>query len=225
MSICVVAPMLNEIRFVRAWCENVTRYADEIWVMNTGATDGTLDILRQYRVNIHHWLVDSPYRWPEAKIRNCLGAFTKCDWIVYQDADELVGQDFIDAVPDLQKTRLPFVRFPQLHFWHSLKIIRVRSIRSYHDWRHFYPNGTKVKMYRRGCTWVGGDKENGCNPYLQYKNFGRWSQRLCWYTDIPFFHLHYLYGLKENDLERFTLDGTFRHYDGPLPEEVGWLKA
>jgi glycosyltransferase involved in cell wall biosynthesis len=215
--------MLNEMRYARAWLTNVQRYADEIIVCDTGSMDGTREFMEANHVKLFTWRVKDRYVWPEAQIRNHFATLTTCEWICYQDADELVGQDFIDALPKLQKTRLPFVRFPQISFWYGLHTIRARSLKSWHDWKHFYPNGTKTKLYRKECTWGSGAEINGCHPYLQYKDWGRWSQRLCKYTNIPFFHYHYAFGMRLNDLEGYTMEGRFVPFRGKHPEEVELL--
>jgi glycosyltransferase involved in cell wall biosynthesis len=220
MSVTVVAPMLNEIRFVKAWFKNVEKYADEIIVCDTGSTDGSLEFIEKAGVRVYQWTVKERYRWPEAAIRQLLTSLARTDWICYQDLDELVGWDFILGISDLTRTRLPFVRFPQLHFWGDLHTIRVRSFKSWHDFKHFYPNGTKTKLYRMGCTWKGGAKENGCNPWIEYKDWGILSQRICRYSKIPFYHFNHAFPPKENNMEWLTMDGKFKTYNGPLPEEV-----
>ncbi len=45
MKISVVMPVLNEVRFVRGWLDNVRKFADEIIVIDMGSTDGTFDYL------------------------------------------------------------------------------------------------------------------------------------------------------------------------------------
>lgn len=201
MTVAAVAPMLNEMRFVRAWCENVKTWADEAVVIDTGSTDGTVEVLQEYHVTLRHERIKGPFVWPEAQIRNAFTYLTRCDWLVYMDADELVGSEFIEELPDLLKARLPFIRFPQVPFWESADTIRVRTTRSLDEWRHWYPSGTKTKMYRRGsCWWRGGHAVNGCHPGLVYRDYGKWSQRLCRHSRSPFFHYHYAFPMKPNDL-------------------------
>jgi len=213
--------MLNESRFVRAWCANVRRWADDAVVIDTGSTDGTVETLESNGVKVYHEEVKTPFVWPEAEIRNRFRGLTLCDWIVYMDADELVGEKFIGELPVRVLERLPFVRFPQLTFWGGMDTLRVRTLRSFDEWRHWYPSNTKVKMYRRStCSWAGGHSVNGCNPYLRWRDFGKWSQRICAYSEAPFYHYHYAFPRKRGDLRAGGIDPAIRKYHGVHPTEA-----
>jgi len=226
MRVCVVAPMLNEIRFVRAWCQNVKRYADDVVVIDTGSTDGTVAVLMEEGIQVKKVLVFSPYVWPEAAIRNTFDLYTDCEWIVYQDADELVGDEFVNDLKRLRETRLPFVRFPQLPFWGGPDRLRARTLRTFDDWRHWYPNNTKVKMYRRGvCSWAGGHESSGCNPYLRYRKLGKWSQRICYYSQAPLYHYHYAFPMKPGDLRRGDTEAVTKPFTGTHPKEAYMIEG
>src|SRR5437867_11942666 len=128
--ISVIAPVLNEARFIRAWCECVTRFSDDIHVYDCGSTDGTLDILREYEIDVRYGNVAGDarnYMHREGDIINSLIDGCKHSWIVNLDADELVGSDFIEALPDLQRTKRIFIRLLWYHFWYSPNLIRVRQ--------------------------------------------------------------------------------------------------
>lgn len=225
MSVCVYSPMLNEIRFAKAWCENVTKFADEIIVVDTGCTDGTIEVLESYGVKILYSPVKKAYEWDQAKIRQLPSEHTKCEWIFYQDADQLIGKDFISAIPELQRRKLPAIRFKTIYFWGDLNHHRVRCFRSWNDWRHFYPNGGRNYLYRRETVrWVSYPKqEYGCGAHQSWRGFGRWSQRICSYSNLLMYHYHYAFALKDNDLSRGESAGKIAHFTGIHPEEIKYI--
>ena len=93
-------PVLNEIRFLQGWFDNVRKFADEIIVIDMGSDDGTYEFFEsQISVSLYQWWIKyKPYEWPEHKIRNKLIEASEGDWIVQLDADERVGDDFIESL-------------------------------------------------------------------------------------------------------------------------------
>ena len=51
MKICVYAISKNEEKFVKRWYESM-KEADEIFVLDTGSSDNTVDELRKLGVNV-----------------------------------------------------------------------------------------------------------------------------------------------------------------------------
>jgi glycosyltransferase involved in cell wall biosynthesis len=84
MSIAATVITKNEAAFIRACLDSLT-WADEIIVVDSGSTDGTVEICREYTDKI--MLTDWP--GPGAQ-RNRAAAMATSDWILAMDADEYV---------------------------------------------------------------------------------------------------------------------------------------
>lgn len=85
LTISACAIMKNEMAHVQDWLDNVRVFADEIIVVDTGSSDGTLELLRQ-----QHDVMLIEYQWHDdfAAAKNQALNVAKCDWIVFTDADE-----------------------------------------------------------------------------------------------------------------------------------------
>lgn len=84
-SISACAIMKNEINHVEAWLDNVRAFAQEIIVVDTGSTDGTMAFLaKQPDVKLIN------YEWQHdfAKVKNVALQEAAGDWLVFTDADE-----------------------------------------------------------------------------------------------------------------------------------------
>jgi glycosyltransferase involved in cell wall biosynthesis len=84
MSISVTVITKNEVAIIRTCLESVT-WADEIIVVDSGSTDGTVEICREYTDKII--LTDWPGFGPQKN--RALEMATK-DWVLSLDADERV---------------------------------------------------------------------------------------------------------------------------------------
>lgn len=224
MKISVICPMYNEARFVKAWLENVLRFADEVWIGLFDSNDGTYDIIRQYpdsRIKIRQLGKADPYNWQEGKVRNLLTYFCRGKWIMNLDADELLGDEFFDNYDELVNSKEKFIRFMQLPFWYSPNFIRVRQFKKDY-WRRFYPS-TQIRMFRNE-NWIRY-KEMGNHALLQWYGLGKYSPRLSTdnRTDIPFYHYHFCIEPKENENrnnERLESGIRLETYFGKHPEET-----
>lgn len=84
-SISACAIMKNEMSHVEAWLDNVRVFAQEIIVVDTGATDGTNEFLaKQADVKVIN------YEWQNdfAQAKNVALQEAIGDWLVFTDADE-----------------------------------------------------------------------------------------------------------------------------------------
>ena len=50
-KVCVYAITKNEEKFVDRWCKSMSE-ADEIYVLDTGSTDNTVELLKKNGVNV-----------------------------------------------------------------------------------------------------------------------------------------------------------------------------
>jgi glycosyltransferase involved in cell wall biosynthesis len=203
MRISVVCPVLNEIKFIKQWYKNVSQFADEIIVLDTGSTDGTPEWLEtKWNVYVERtWHIDEPYQWQEHIVRNSLIKATMADWIVPLDADELVGKTFIESLNYLDSALIH--RYLQIAWWAEGKV-RKRQIwplcerlegelRWLRNWRGMYPCYTP-RVFKRDDRIRYSKTGNHC--FIQYKNLGRLSYHIPGVTKthkkMPFFHYHYI---------------------------------
>ncbi len=220
-----MAPIRNEMPYLKAWCKNVERYADQVVVVDTGSTDGSREYLDDRGYTVLRCQISAPYEWLEASVRNMALQQCRGDWIVWQDADELVGGDFLSNIGGLEGSHFPFIGFRWLEFWHSPNLIRAwwpwrPSGRSGGDWKRYYPVEWRWKMHRR-------------LSHIDWRGEGNHA-RLCWcgmnvarlltrYTQIPFFHYHFCSGIeKEGSNRRDEGSGSIRlvTYFGSHPTDL-----
>ena len=224
MSLAVIAPMLNEERYVKAWCENVIRYADEVAVMDTGSTDDTYRILARYGVYICRAAERS-----EVTVRNHLLAWAqkRSDWILRLDADELmIAEDVLALKQELPYIKERFIFVPHLMFWRHSDMLRARQYdRHIEKARQFHPcylplfwkNDPRVQYvpYRGRTAW---------DSRMVYGRWGRIGPRLFGTRrEKPaMFHYHFLEHRADRlQADEFNEDGIHCvTYTGPHPEEV-----
>lgn len=84
MTLSVIVITKNEAHAIRACLESV-RWADEIVVLDSGSSDGTVDICREYTPHVH--MTDWPGFGPQ---KNRALALATGDWVLSLDADERV---------------------------------------------------------------------------------------------------------------------------------------
>jgi glycosyltransferase involved in cell wall biosynthesis len=85
ISTCVI--VRDEERRIPGLLENISKFSDEIIVVDTGSKDGTIRLLSQHpKVNLFH------FEWCDdfAKARNYSLEQATCEWILVLDADELI---------------------------------------------------------------------------------------------------------------------------------------
>src|SRR6266508_4617767 len=85
ISLCMIAK--DEARFIEDCLRAVEGAVDEIVLVDTGSTDGTVDLARPFGVSIYEfpWCDDFAAARNES-IRHATG-----DWILWLDADELLA--------------------------------------------------------------------------------------------------------------------------------------
>lgn len=86
MTLSVIVITKNEAHAIRACLESV-RWADEIVVLDSGSTDGTVDICREFTPHVH--TTDWPGFGPQ---KNRALALATGGWVLSLDADERVPE-------------------------------------------------------------------------------------------------------------------------------------
>ncbi len=84
----------NEERYLKDCLESTKNLVDEIVIVDTGSTDKTLEIAKEYNANIYRfdWINDF------SAARNFALSKSSGDWILYLDADERISINSIDEI-------------------------------------------------------------------------------------------------------------------------------
>ena len=99
----------NEARCIARCLKSIAPVVDEIIVADTGSTDGTIEIAREFNAKVSH------YSWIDdfAAARNFSLDQTTGDWILVLDADEFAGEnlgreirEFIHREPAIGRLRI-----------------------------------------------------------------------------------------------------------------------
>ncbi|MFV0518702.1 MAG: glycosyltransferase [Lachnospirales bacterium] len=98
ISLCMIVK--NEIKFIERCLENVKDYVDEIIVVDSGSTDGTLDILKTFSCKVYNFIWCDDY----AKARNYSISKATNDWILILDGDEIIKNFDKEKVRDFVTT-------------------------------------------------------------------------------------------------------------------------
>lgn len=105
MSITAIIPCYNEEKVIERALKSV-QFCDEILVVDSFSTDGTLDIARQYNARI----IQREYEY-SASQKNWAIPQAKHPWVVLLDADEWMGKPLQKEITDTVKSNPPEVAF------------------------------------------------------------------------------------------------------------------
>jgi glycosyltransferase involved in cell wall biosynthesis len=88
-SVAAVILTYNEEKNIEACLRSLTGFCEEIYIVDSGSTDETLDICRRYTDKIHsHPFIDCPSQWSWAMTNIPLG----CRWMMALDADYILTE-------------------------------------------------------------------------------------------------------------------------------------
>ena len=112
-KICVYAITKNEEKFVERWV-NSMKEADEIYVLDTGSTDKTVELLREKGVNV---VVEEikPWRFDVARNKSLELVPKDADICVCTDLDEVLESDWRDK---LENKYINGYRVNYTYNWH-----------------------------------------------------------------------------------------------------------
>lgn len=99
ISLCMI--IKNEEKYLTECLESVKNVVDEIIIVDTGSTDNSIDIAKNYNARIFsfEWIKDF------SAARNFSIAQATGDWILYLDADERLDQSSISELKKLTTTK------------------------------------------------------------------------------------------------------------------------
>jgi len=107
LTICLIAK--NEERFLGQCLVSVRGLADQIVVVDTGSTDRTVDLAREFGAEVHH------FAWTDdfSAARNAALSHARGSWVLVLDADEELPPDqHVHLLRDLDDTEAAAFRLP-----------------------------------------------------------------------------------------------------------------
>ena len=154
-KICVYAISKNEEKFVDRWV-NSMKEADEIYVLDTGSNDKTVDKLKKLGVNVSQENIE-PFRFDEARNKSLKLVPNDVDICVCTDLDEIFEKGWRNKLENLWKkdtTRLAYnynwklseEGIPEVNFY-------IEKIHSRNDYIWSHPVHEVLK-------YIGKNKEN-----------------------------------------------------------------
>ena len=98
LSLCMIVK--NEEAVLTRVLASAIQFADEILVADTGSTDRTVEIARQYTKHIYHY----PWNDDFAAARNFICEKVSTEYWMWLDADDIVPAESITAILKLKET-------------------------------------------------------------------------------------------------------------------------
>lgn len=98
-SLSLVMIVRNEEATLSRCLESVARLVDEIVVLDTGSTDGTIEVARRFGARI------GEYTWNDhfAEARNAALELSRTDWNLVLDGDEYITNDCHEAIREFMR--------------------------------------------------------------------------------------------------------------------------
>lgn len=105
VSLCLIA--LNEADNLKRCFQHIGSIVDEILVLDTGSTDGTLDIARQLGAKVF------AYKWDDhfGNARTYLLKEAKNDWVLWIDGDEYYPLKLTNEIQNVIKSNKEYVGY------------------------------------------------------------------------------------------------------------------
>ena len=148
MKICVYAISKNEEKFVERWVDSM-KEADEIYVLDTGSNDNTVEKLKKLGVNVTEKKID-PWRFDVARNESLNLLPKDTDVCVCTDLDEVFlpgWRNELEKIWDKDTTRIAYNynwlienNIPKVNFY-------IEKIHNRFDYRWTHPVH-EIKNYR-----------------------------------------------------------------------------
>ena len=114
VSLCMIVK--NEERVLRRCLDSVKDLVDEIVIVDTGSTDSTREIAREYTQKVYDfvWIQDF------SAARNFAFSKATCEYIYTADADEVIDEENREKFRILKESLLPEVEIVQMYYGNQL---------------------------------------------------------------------------------------------------------
>jgi len=153
-SVCSVSIVKNEEHIILRMLNNLSKYVDEFIIVDTGSTDNTIEIIKNFykeknipgRVFQRKW---KNFGYNKTQALQLAEKFSKCDYLLFMDADNTIEGKFklppkLDADAYMLKQGHDFEK----HFW------RTQMFKKGLGWEyvgvlHEYPHSSNSKKVDR----------------------------------------------------------------------------
>ena len=182
VSLCMIVK--NEEKNIKKCLDSVKDVVSEIIIVDTGSTDNTLEIAKNYNPKIIHFEWTGDF----SEARNKSIEYASGDYILFLDADEYIDRDNLSFFKNLKKPVLP-------HSYY-VKIINFTEIEGNSNYfvEHYF---TRIWTNNLNFKFVGKIHEN-----LIYDDPS--IKPSCFFSDVTIFHSGYLKDeiSRKNKMER-----------------------
>lgn len=227
MRFAILSLARNEIAFIRNWVREAKAFTGDVWVGDTGSSDGTAEAARDEGAQV----VDIPYRlllehgFGEARTVLARQLPTSIEWVHWLDVDERASPNLSPVIQETKVTRPLAIR--------TLTPTKIPGF-SIDNWREMAKSGEAgLEWHIRSHPRRGDIRWRG---YIHEELFvGECKAALCAVV-TPIGHLHFthqnpridypkdlLYGflldraLRVPELQKYTSQYWFRQYAPSVP--------
>ena len=140
LSVYIIA--YNEEKRIKETLKAASQIADEIVVVDSGSTDNTIQIVKQYHATVFH------HQWESyANQKNFAQNQCRHQWLLQLDADEVLSPDLIREIQKIKKEE------PQFYAY-NLKIAEIFPGMRYHKLTRTY---NILRLYHRDFADMRAD--------------------------------------------------------------------
>ena len=159
-SVRVAAAILvkDEARTIIRCLDSIRDSVDEIVVIDTGSTDGTLELVQGY-ADSRLKLIQHEWRDDFAEARNAGLVNVESDWVLWLDADEYLHAEDIAAVREVAGL---FTGMGQAVIVRPVVINWLEGNQTFisYDTSRMFPTGQGLRFWGRIHEQIGGDRED-----------------------------------------------------------------
>ena len=180
-TLSVIILTKNEEKNIAAVIENAKQVADEVLIVDSGSTDGTVELAKGLGARVVYRVWDNDF----AAQRNFALTQTECDWVLYLDADERMNEELVKAVKNAicgSERQYSFQRRAvvcgYIFNYGALKPDKV--FRLFPRKQVFWEN----KVHERPVSNLAKEQLAGEAEHFTYDDWQSWIQKMGKYTDI-----------------------------------------
>ena len=160
----------NEERFLGGCLDSIKDVADQIIVVDTGSTDKTSDIAKQYNAQIYYfdWCDDF------SAARNVSLKYATGDWILWMDADErLAPESTRHLLSILSHEKMPIVYKTNIHsIWRDNSTLQLSSaFRIFNNYKGICFSG-RIHEQVKLSAFSGKAEERDSNVVIHHLGYG-----------------------------------------------------